>query len=56
MLTHTDRTDPKRAAWQASKMASKDFSATSHLSLMNLLPEERPSHSGVRHLDLSSAQ
>ncbi|KAF7971860.1 hypothetical protein HWV62_19806 [Athelia sp. TMB] len=43
----TTWTDPKRAAWQASKMATKDFSAQSHLSVLNL-PK-----TGVRHVDLS---
>ncbi|KZP12152.1 hypothetical protein FIBSPDRAFT_870471 [Athelia psychrophila] len=49
----TTWTDPKRAAWQASKMASKDYSAQSHLSVLNLLEDKSLPKSGIRHIDLS---
>ena len=49
------RNDPQRAAWQRSKLASKDLSAASHLQLLGLRsdPSISISRSGVRHFDLS---
>jgi hypothetical protein len=51
------RNDPQRAAWQQSKLATKNPSAECHLRLLGLDYDVRRGNSAkpcVRHLDLSN--
>lgn len=55
LTTLSIRDDPQRAAWQKSKLASKDSSAASHLQLLGLRSnsDDNIPQLGVYHLDLS---
>lgn len=50
-----NRNNPERLAWQKSKLASKDSSATSHLILLGLQTDNITNdfHPRVLHVDLS---